>query len=63
MDHARSEAVISHFVYPRNQSLRRSRLLLLNQLNQEDHLHSNRLAINELEPVRLLFDTDIFDKN
>jgi hypothetical protein len=63
MDHARSEAVISHSVHRRNQSPRRFRLSPLNQLSQEDHLHSDRLATDEFEPVHPLFDTDTFDKD
>jgi hypothetical protein len=61
-DRARSEAVISHSARPRNQSPRRSRSSPLNQLSEEDHLHTDQNAADEHEPVHPALDTDTFDK-
>jgi len=53
---------MSNSARPYSQPLHSSRASFLNQLNQEDHLHTGRSAADEHELVRPILDTDTFDE-
>jgi hypothetical protein len=61
-DHS-MEAVLSYSTRPRNQSPLRSRSPPLNQLSQEDLLHTDRSAADEHEPVCPPLDTNTFGED
>jgi hypothetical protein len=62
-DCVRSESATFHPAPSCNQSPRRSRSSSLNQLSQEDNLHTSRSAVDEHEQARLSLDTHAFHED